>query len=257
MIILLSPAKSLDFDTTPVSPTCTQPDFQDESQKLINKLKKTSRKKLRELMDISKDLAELNWQRYQDWSLPITEDKGKQAVLAFKGDVYLGLKAWEMNEDELLWAQDHLRILSGLHGILRPLDLILPYRLEMGTSLPVGRRKNLYAFWADKIAPRLKTDLENEGSNVIINLASDEYFKAIDLKMLKARIIKINFKEWRKGKLMFVSFSAKKARGLMSAFAIKNKITDPEGLKSFDWEDYKFSPDNSSEDEWIFTREIN
>ena len=256
MLIVISPAKSLDFDSPLPTPTHTQPQFQEESQILINKLSKMSRKKLRELMDISPNLALLNSERYKSWELPFTPENARQAVLAFKGDVYLGLEPYSFNESDFEFAQDHLRILSGLHGLLRPLDLIQPYRLEMGSQLPIRRKKNLYGFWGQKITEAVNESLNAQGDDVLINLASQEYYNSIQPKKLNARVITINFKEWRKGKLKFVSFSAKRARGTMSQFIIKHKLSEPSHIKGFMEDGYAFSEEFSEGDNWLFTREI-
>lgn len=255
MIALLSPAKNLDFTTAPATSICTQPLFQEESQQIINKIKKVSKKKIAELMKLSDNLASLNYERYQTWSLPLTPQNAKQAAMAFNGEVYSGLDAnnWPANCYD--FAQEHLRILSGLHGLLKPLDLIQPYRLEMGTSFsPKPSQKNLYQFWGKKIAHQLNSDLAQQGDNVIVNLASNEYFKAVDTKTLKANIITFQFKENKAGEYKTLMVYAKKARGSMAAFMIKNGIVQAQDLKAFDTDGYCFNPKLSTETDWTFTR---
>ncbi|MBX2840335.1 MAG: peroxide stress protein YaaA [Flammeovirgaceae bacterium] len=254
MIILISPAKTLDFTQNNLVSEGSQPMFQEESEILIKKLRTLSRKKIGQLMDISPQLAELNYDRYQNWSPEFEVPAAKQAVLAFKGDVYLGLQAETFVQEEFDFAQQHLRILSGLHGLLKPLDLIRPYRLEMGTQLPVRRKKNLYQFWGDKITENLNNLLENEENPVVINLASQEYFKSINLKKLNAKVITPVFKDFKNGDYKVLSFFAKKARGFMSAYVIKNKINDPEKLKLFQEEGYSYNDLQSEGNEWVFTR---
>ncbi|WP_020530778.1 peroxide stress protein YaaA [Flexithrix dorotheae] len=254
MLILISPAKTLDFTANNLTDTSSQPVFQEESEILIKKLRTFSRKKIGELMNISPQLAELNYDRYQNWSPEFKVPAAKQAVLAFKGDVYLGLQAETFVQEDFDFAQKHLRILSGLHGLLKPLDLIRPYRLEMGTQLPVRRKKNLYQFWGDKITDTLNFFLENEEEPVVINLASNEYFKSVNLKKLKATVITPVFKDFKNGDYKVLSFFAKKARGFMSAYAIKNKLTNPENLKLFQEEGYSYNDLMSNGNEWVFTR---
>jgi cytoplasmic iron level regulating protein YaaA (DUF328/UPF0246 family) len=205
-------------------------------------------------MDISPKLAELNYQRFQAWSLPFTPENSWQAVLMFNGDVYQGLKAETFSTTEFETAQANLRILSGVYGLLRPLDLIQPYRLEMGTNIAIARKKNLYEFWKPKITSKLNAELAETGQKELINLASNEYFSALDTKKLKARIITPTFKEHKDGQYQMVSFFAKKARGLMSRFIIQNQITDPEEIKAFDLEGYFFNNQLSKGDNWVFTR---
>ncbi|MDA9773637.1 peroxide stress protein YaaA [Saprospiraceae bacterium] len=254
MIILLSPAKSLDFSKHDKDIVSTSTRFNEESQQLINKLKKTSIKGLRELMKISKDLAVLNKQRYIDYDTEAFEQRGKEAVLAFNGGVYQGLEAKTLNEAAFDYTQDHLRILSGLYGLVRPLDKIQEYRLEMGTQLPIRRKKNLYGFWGDKITDLLNEDLSAIESETVVNLASQEYFGAVNTKKVKGNIITANFKEMHNGTMKFISFNAKKARGLMTRYAIDHSILDPQQLKNFDTEDYSFNEEMSTETEWMFTR---
>ena len=206
-------------------------------------------------MGISEKLGDLNFGRFLNWQPEFTSDNAKQAVLAFKGDVYTGLDAEKLSEKELVWSQDHLRILSGLYGLLRPLDLMQPYRLEMGTKLPNKKGKNLYDFWGNKITDGLNQVLVETGSQVLVNLASNEYFKSVNRSNLNADVITPVFKDWKNGQYKIISFYAKKARGLMSRYIIKNKITDPEKLKQFDVAGYTYNAAMSSAREWIFTRE--
>ncbi len=255
MISVISPAKTLDFESPANTNAYTQPDFVDESGKIMAKLKKTSKKQIGSLMDISKNLVELNYDRYQDWEPEFDTDNSKQALLAFKGDVYLGLDADTLNQKDFDFAQEHLRILSGLHGILKPLDLIRPYRLEMGTDLKVGRRNNLYEFWKDKLYKNLNEAIEESGSLELLNLASNEYFNAIDTKKVKAKIIKADFKDFKNSDYKILSFFAKKARGYMARFIIDNKINSVEDIKGFDREGYYFSEKESTEDNLVFLRD--
>lgn len=254
MIILLSPAKSLDFNSHEKQLNSSSTRFDEKSQQLINKLSKSSIKGLRELMGISKDLAVLNKQRYIDYDVSKIDERGKEAILAFNGGVYQGLDSASLATPAFDYAQDHVRILSGLYGILRPLDKIQEYRLEMGTKLPVRRSKNLYEFWKDQPTKVLNQDLEDINSDVIVNCASNEYYKVIDKKKLKAKVISTDFREMHNGTLKFISFNAKKARGLLTRFAINNSILDYKDLRAFDYEDYSFNQELSTEDNFVFTR---
>lgn len=254
MILVISPAKSL-YDHCPVQyKQYTQADFLPEAEKIVSVLKKKKPEQLAKLMDISPKLAELNYQRFREWTLPFSPENAWQAVLMFNGDVYQGMKAETFSEAEFETARQHLRILSGVYGLLKPLDLIQPYRLEMGTDLAVARKKNLYEFWKTKITAKLNRELTETGQKELINLASNEYFNAVDIKKLKARIITPVFKEHRNGQYQMVSFFAKKARGLMSRFIIQNNISDPEEMKAFDMEGYYFNNQLSKGDQWVFTR---
>lgn len=254
MRILLSPAKSLDFDSAPITTKYTLPEDLDRSDKVIRKLRSQSRKKLRELMNISQELAELNYQRYLDWDPDFHQNNSRIAIQAFNGDVYQGLDFQSFNEEDIDFAQDSIRILSGLHGLLRPLDLIKPYRLEMGTSLAVGRRKDLYHFWQEDVTRRLRNELAAEEHPLIVNLASEEYARVVDFKKLKVDIIKPVFKDYSKGQFKVLSFFAKKARGMMAAWIVKNRVEKAEELKKFNESGYRFSQDLSKENEWVFTR---
>lgn len=259
MIHLLSPAKSLDFDSELPMQEHSSPAFLDDSKKLINKLKKTSRKQLRELMSISEDLASLNAERYQEWEgKERLSERSRQAIYAFKGDVYQGLQALEeLSPSDVEYAQSHLLILSGLYGILKPQDVIEPYRLEMGTNLQVGRKANLYGFWGDKLNKVINESLKQHEEKVIINLASNEYFKAVNEKKLDGKVINPQFKDAKNGKYKFITFYGKKARGLMSRYLIQNRISKLEDIKGFDLEGYRYNAELSSEDQPVFTREEN
>lgn len=255
MLLVISPAKTLDFDTPPNTDQHSQPDFLDDSQQLIEQLRELSPPQVAELMSISAKLADLNFGRYLDWAQPFTRGNAKQAVLAFKGDVYTGLNAATLGKKDLDWAQRHLRILSGLYGLLRPLDLMQPYRLEMGTSLVNNRGKDLYEFWGDSITDALNQVLAAQAKPVLINLASNEYFKAVNPEALAADIITPVFKDWKNGKYKIISFYAKKARGLMSRYIIQNRIQNPEKIKQFDVDGYQYNDAMSEGKQWVFTRQ--
>ncbi|WP_010135983.1 peroxide stress protein YaaA [Ochrovirga pacifica] len=252
MKIVVSPAKSLDFDTKLPTKTFTQGVFLEQAEKLNKELKKKSPKDLSGLMNISDKLSELNWQRNQEWSLPFTKDNARQAVFAFNGDVYAGLDAYNLEPQQIENLQQTLRILSGQYGILKPLDLMQPYRLEMGTKLNIGKHSNLYEFWGDEITQKLNDELEE--NELFINLASNEYFKAVKPKLLKVPVITPNFKEYKDGKLKIISFYAKKARGLMVRYIVDHNVQDLEGLKGFNYEGYAFDANLSTDTELIFTR---
>ena len=254
MLIVLSPAKKLDFETPPGAVAFTTPGFLDDAAELIDELRAFEPHQLSELMGISPKLAALNSNRYHAWALPFTEDNARPAVLAFRGDVYVGLDADNFDAEELQFAQQHLRILSGLYGVLRPLDLMQPYRLEMGTKLKTRRGKDLYAFWDERITATLNADLSRQARPVLINLASGEYFKSIRTGQLRARIITPAFREERNGQYKMISFFAKKARGLMSRYIIRNRLTDPQDLAGFDLEGYRYNEALSAEDSPVFTR---
>lgn len=254
MIIILSPAKSLNFKTDSPTKKSSQPIFIDEAQKLIKVLRNYSPVNITELMNISNGLGELNYLRFQKWETNHNPENSKQAIFTFNGEVYNGLQANSLNNDDLLFAQKHIRILSGLYGILNPLDYIQPYRLEMGTKLTVNENKNLYAFWDDKINNTLNQELKVQDAECLINLASNEYSKAVRLKKINARVITPIFKEYKGDTAKVITVYAKKARGLMSRFIIKNKIDTPEDIKHFDVEGYNFTERLSSENEWVFTR---
>ncbi len=253
MIILLSPAKSLQ-ETPKLTQKMTQIRFKKETETIVERLKSMSLDEIKSLMKLSDALASLNYGRYQAFGSKYTKKNAQAAGFAFNGAVYQGLDLASLSEEQVVFAQAHLRILSGLYGVLRPLDLIQPYRLEMGTKLPIDEYKNLYAFWGDKITDLINKDLKKTQGKTIINLASKEYFKAINPKQLNGRLLTIDFREERDGKFKFITFSAKKARGLMTRYILKHKIEKPEDLKGFLDDDYAFNAELSSEDVWIFTR---
>lgn len=254
MLMVISPAKTLDFTTPPVIDKFSMPDFLDDSRALIEELRALSPADISGLMHISDKLGLLNFDRFQAFSTPFSPDNAKQAVLAFQGDVYTGLNASAFKARDFDFAQKHLRILSGLYGLLRPLDLIQPYRLEMGTKFKNARGDNLYQFWGESLTRALNQQLAEQNSRTLINLASNEYFKAIKPRQLKADIITPVFKDWKNGQYKIISFYAKKARGLMSAYIITNRIKDAEQIKAFDVDGYAFAPELSAEREWVFTR---
>lgn len=250
MLILISPAKTLDYSATDFTDS-TQPDFQTDTHSLVRIMKKKSAKEIAALMHISDNLAELNNGRFKNFQKDFTVENSKQALLAFKGDVYTKIDVDDYSKADFDFAQKHLRILSGLYGLLKPLDMIQPYRLEMGIRLENKKGKNLYEFWDKKIAKAI-----NEAANgqTVINLASQEYFKAVHLKTLKSPLIDIEFKEYRDGAYKIIGIFAKQARGMMSNFAIKNRITDAEQLKTFDQEGYEYSEKLTSDSQWVFVR---
>ena len=255
MLIVLSPAKSLDYETPPITDKHTLPIFIEESAKLISELKKLSLQEVAELMDLSDKLAALNVARFGEWSKRFTPKNSKQAILAFNGDVYEGLDAKTLNKKSLDYAQDHVRVLSGLYGILKPLDLMQAYRLEMGTSFKNSGGKDLYAFWGEKITQALKVELDQHKNQTLINLASDEYFKSVKTTQLTYPVITPIFQDEKAGKYKIISFYAKRARGLMTRFIIDNKIDRPEGLKDFNLEGYRYAPKESSLEKPVFRRE--
>ncbi len=250
MLILISPAKTLDY-SSPNFKEYTQPDFVSDVKSLVSVMKRKSAEEIAELMHISKNLAQLNEERYKTFQKEFNPKNSKQALLAFKGDVYTKIDVDTYTEEDFDFAQQHLRILSGLYGLLKPLDLIQPYRLEMGTRLETKKGKNLYEYWDKKIAKAIN---QAANGNPIVNLASQEYFKAVDLKTLKAPVITIHFKEFKNDTYQVIGLFAKQARGMMTNFAIKNKLTDPQQLKTFEQEGYEFSEPLSSEMEWVFVR---
>lgn len=254
MLAIISPAKTLDFETLSLTNSSSCPEFLDHSQNLIDTLRTLPQSKLCSLMSISSKLAALNEQRYQDWSLPFTTSNAKQAIMAFKGDVYTGFTFEEYNEKDFAYAQKHLRILSGLYGLLRPLDLIQPYRLEMGTKLATPQGKNLYDFWGSKLTNALNGAIKNSGIQILVNLASNEYYNAIDKTVLQGRVITPIFKDYKNGDLKIISFFAKKARGAMSDYLVRHRINKPEGLKEFKGLGYRFNENLTKNDNWVFTR---
>ena len=252
MKIVVSPAKSLNFESPLPIQNYTESLFLKDAETIQKTLKKKKPKQLMELMDISEKLADLNWERNQNWSLPFTPENARPAVFAFDGDVYTGLDAYTIPIDKFPILEDKLRILSGLYGVLKPLDLMQPYRLEMGTSLPIGTKKNLYEFWKKKVTTSLNSELqENE---LFINLASNEYFSAVDTKTLKVPVITPEFKDYKDGKLKMISFFAKKARGLMVRYIIDTNAETIEDLKQFNYDGYAFDANLSKGNTLVFTR---
>lgn len=254
MLILISPAKTLDYQSPLATQRFTQPELLDHSQQLIDVARRLSDAEIADLMSISSKLAALNATRFHDWHPDFTPENARQAILAFKGDVYTGLEAETFSEADFDFAQQHLRMLSGLYGVLRPLDLMQPYRLEMGTRLENTRGKDLYSFWGETITHKLNDAIAAQGDNIVINLASDEYFKAVKPGKLNAEIIKPVFLDEKNGKFKVISFYAKKARGLMSRFIIEKRLTKPEQLQDFNSEGYFFDEAASGPTELVFKR---
>jgi cytoplasmic iron level regulating protein YaaA (DUF328/UPF0246 family) len=255
MITVISPAKTLDLSQDVSTDINSLPVFSSEPERLIRKLKTLSRKKIASLMSLSEKLADVNYQRYQMWSSEAEFDLLKQAILMFKGDVYLGLEAETFSSEDYLNAQENLRILSGLYGYLKPMDLIQAYRLEMGTKLPIARKKNLYEFWGDKIAKEINYELAVHSNKYVINLASNEYFRAANQQKIKYPIITPVFKDFKNGEYKVISFFAKKARGMMAKWIVQNKVEEPEHLKLFDQQGYYFNGQYSTKTEFVFTRD--
>jgi uncharacterized protein len=256
MLLLLSPAKSLDFDTPHAVGRPTQPQFLAQSAELIARLKNLSVAEVASLMDLSESLATLNVGRFGLWSEKATAKNSKPAVLAFNGDVYDGLQAATLSADDLAWAQQHVAILSGLYGVLRPLDRLQPYRLEMGTALTTPKGKNLYAFWGDLLADHLNERLARERDPVIVNLASQEYFKVVDRPRLQHRVVECVFEDWKGGRYKVISFFAKRARGLMARFVIAHRLTQVKQLQRFDSDGYVFVAEASTTDRLVFRRRL-
>lgn len=256
MLLILSPSKTQAFESPFPKLACTLPELRNDSLLLVKELKKYTPAKLESLMDISPKLAALNHARYQAFTPDFTESNARPALLAFRGDVYDGLQADSFSKADIAFAQSHLRILSGLYGALRPLDLIQPYRLEMKTKLKTPRKKDLYDFWGSRITEQLNDALAASENDTLINLASEEYFKAVQPKALHGSIITPVFKEYHKGKLQIIALFAKKARGMMAHYAITQRLKTPEGLKKFTQCGYRFDSALSTEHEWIFTRTI-
>lgn len=254
MLFLLSPAKSLDYDTPLSGQTHTAPLFVKQSKALIDVLRGYSPPQIAELMDLSDALSSLNVARYQAWSSRATPKNARQAALAFDGDVYGGLDAKTLSPDDLAWAQDHVCILSGLYGVLRPLDLMQPYRLEMGTRLPTPQGKDLYQFWGTQISDYLNTRLRKDTSPVVVNLASNEYYRAVDTKALKAGVVECVFQEYKAGQYKVVSFFAKRARGLMARYATTHRLNLPDQLRAFDVEGYRWTAAESTPQRLVFRR---
>ncbi|QXG33899.1 peroxide stress protein YaaA [Pseudomonas viridiflava] len=255
MLMVISPAKTLDFETPPTTERFTQPQYLDHSQELISQLRELAPAQIAELMHLSDKLAGLNAARFGSWTPAFTPENAKQALLAFKGDVYTGLQAETLSEDQLDYAQKHLRMLSGLYGLLRPLDLMQPYRLEMGTRLANARGKDLYAFWGTRISEWLNEALADQGDDLLLNLASTEYFSAVKRSALNARIIDTEFKDLKNGQYKIISFYAKKARGMMSRFVIEERIDSPEALRAFDVQGYRYNAELSTPSKLVFLRD--
>ena len=254
MLVVISPAKTLDFESPANTSEVSNPSFLDDSQLLIDRMKDFSPDDVAKLMKISPKLSELNVERYHDWHMPFTVENAKQAVLAFKGDVYTGLEAASLSEPDLVWSQQHLRLLSGLYGALRPLDLMQAYRLEMGVKLDNERGKNLYEFWGEKITNHLNEQLASIRSKQLINLASNEYFKAVKQPLIQGEIISPEFKDYKNGKYKIISFYAKKARGLMTRWIIENRLDSADELINFDVAGYCYSDEHSTENKPVFLR---
>lgn len=254
MLILISPAKTLDYQSELATTRYTQPELLDHSQQLIDVARQLTAPQIKALMGISDKLADLNATRFHDWQPDFTPKNARQAILAFKGDVYTGLQAETFSEADFDFAQQHLRMLSGLYGVLRPLDLMQPYRLEMGIRLENARGKDLYQFWGEIITSKLNEAIQAQGDDVVVNLASDEYFKSVKTKNLHARLIKPVFLDEKNGKFKVISFYAKKARGLMSRYIIENRLTKPEQLTRFDSDGYFFDEELSVKNELVFKR---
>lgn len=254
MLIILSPAKKLDISAWKRTLPVSSPELLPEAEKLVAILRESSPADIAGLMHLSQKLADLNYARYQSFHTPFTTENAKPAILTFAGDVYEGLQASSLSDQELVFAQTHLRILSGLYGVLQPLDLMQEYRLEMGTKLPTDRGKNLYEFWGDRITKLLNNALQTANAPALINLASQEYFKAVNVEALSAPLITTVFKERKGDKLKVIGLFAKKARGMMARYALTRQLTKPEALKKFSDGGYAFAPELSTETEWVFTR---
>jgi cytoplasmic iron level regulating protein YaaA (DUF328/UPF0246 family) len=255
MLTVISPAKTLDFDTPPTTRKTTQPLFLERAGELVADAREMSPDDIRGLMGVSENIAELNHARFMNWSAPFSLDNAKQSILAFKGDVYTGLEAETLNMAQLGFAQKHLSILSGLYGLLRPLDLMQPYRLEMGLKFANRGGKNLYEYWGDDISHAVNKQLKKSGSAVLVNLASNEYFKSVKAKQLEGEIITPVFKDLKNGKHKIISFYAKKARGQMARFIIDKELNEPDGIKKFRVDGYRFNKAESTARDWVFTRD--
>lgn len=255
MLALISPAKTLDYETALPTDTYTQPRLLQQSQQLIDVCRKLSATEIASLMSVSEKIASLNVERFRDWNADFDFSNARQAMFAFKGDVYTGLDAYDLDDQEINFAQQHLRIFSGLYGLLRPLDLMMPYRLEMGTKLNNTRGHNLYEFWGDIITDQINQDLANIDAKVLVNLASDEYYKSVNEKKIQGEIIKPVFLDQKNGKYKVISFYAKKARGLMARYIVKNKLSQVEQLKAFNSDGYYFDAESSSDKELVFKRD--
>ncbi len=254
MLALVSPAKKLDFSTPPPCDAYTQPMFQDQSQELIDVLKSFPKSRLKAMMDLSTKLTDLNYERYQNYHTPFTPDNAMQAIYAFRGDTYVGLDADSLSEDDIEYAQGHLGILSGMYGMLRPLDLMQPYRLEMGKKIPTSKGEDLYDVWGDVLAKTCNQLVQPHPNPAVICLASHEYIKAVSVKDLIGPFITCHFKQIKDGEPKVIGLFAKRARGMMARFMIQNRIENPEGLKAFDQDGYVFNPVLSSDTDFVFLR---
>ncbi|TAL78805.1 MAG: peroxide stress protein YaaA [Burkholderiaceae bacterium] len=254
MLVLLSPAKKLDYDTPVRTALHTQPLFVEQAAALIKVMKKKSPSEVAGLMSVSDNLGKLNAERYAAWTPRFDLGNSRQAVLAFNGDVYEGLDASSLSDKQLKWAQEHLALLSGLYGVLRPLDLMQPYRLEMGTRLATKVGRNLYEYWGSTIASYLNQRLEGQRNPIVLNLASEEYFKSVDLALLKARVVQCVFQDYKSGAWKIISFYAKRARGLMARYIIEHKIDNVPALRGFDAQGYVYTPEESTDDRLVFRR---
>jgi len=255
MLILLSPSKSLDDETPPPTDRHTEPEFLDRAETLVDVLRDYDVDELGELMDISENLSELNYERYRDWETPFTPDNAKQSIFAFDGDVYRDFQFDAYDEADVDFLQDHVRILSGLYGVLRPLDLMQPYRLPMGTNLETPRGDDLYDYWGEQLAATLNGALDAQDDDIILNLASNEYFDAVDDEVLDGRIVSPTFKDWRSGRYMVISFYLKRLRGTLTDWVVRNRVTDPDDLADFTGNDYYYDPERSTDGEPVFLRE--
>jgi len=255
LFIVLSPAKKLDTSPAPVGLSPSTPQFLPEIEELSSVTRKLSRSKIKNMMKLSDNLTELNFSRFQDFSLPFNEENSKPAIFSFNGDTYIGFDVGQLNENDLRWAQDRLGLLSGLYGLLRPLDLMQPYRLEMGTRLPTGRGKDLYAFWGDLLGERIAAELETHEDSTLVNLASNEYFKAVRAKNKGLRVVTPIFRDVKDGKSRTLFLFAKRARGSMARWAIQNRIERAEELQKFTEGGYVFVPELSDELNWVFERD--
>jgi cytoplasmic iron level regulating protein YaaA (DUF328/UPF0246 family) len=254
MLLVISPAKTLDYETPVTTAEHTIPDYLDDAALLVKRARQYTVDDVMALMAVSEKIAQLNVERFKKWRRPFTPKHARQAMLAFKGDVYVGLDAFSMDDGDLAFAQQHLRILSGLYGVLRPLDLMLPYRLEMGRKIDTVRGKNLYEFWGNSITEGLNDQFQGKENRYLINLASNEYFKVIKPKLLQAEVITPHFKDYKNGDYKVLGVYAKKARGMLSRYIIKHRIEEPEAIKQFSEDGYCFDAAMSSEYDWVFTR---
>ncbi|GAB3324641.1 YaaA family protein [Haliea atlantica] len=255
MLTVLSPAKTLDFDHPAPTRRSTQPRFLEQSAALVEDARELRPEDIRELMGVSEKIAELNFRRFHNWATPFDRDNAKQALFAFRGDVYTGLDADSLEAEEIAFAQQHLRILSGLYGLLRPLDLMQPYRLEMGLKFVNRGGRNLYAFWGDSLTRSLNSELGRSGSRVLVNLASNEYFRALQPGDLDAELVTPVFKDLKNGKYKVISFYAKKARGQMARYILRERLNEPAGLREFAVDGYRYNPELSTAREPVFTRD--